>query len=578
MKNILIKSACFIMLVMVAFSCTTTKEVENLIAKAQIEGLEQSLNTLKKEKKDANFGYKEGDYPPESVKILDDAMTSVNALLSKIYDRADVSDQEFNAETAKASKAITDFKATRNKEDYPPHTLITKYNVLKKEMDDATFGLDEGNYPPESKDILQKPMNVLVELVGKIRAGQTVSDADIKKAIDAADAAIVEFRATKLDEPRIPEPEDVKALRVCLQTLVDEKDAAPFGPRKDQYPKKSVTILDDAMAAINKLIDRIKNDLVYTKADLDNACNSATKAINDFRATKRTKDADKIVVADGGWIEFGTDAQALDFLQFGKFRDQVYTIELWIKVGENCPADRAFLSTFIEKNGGDGNPKPERCGWFINYWDGNNPRLRMGWAGDARWFLYEPWFRYAKSEGWVHFAVVYNDKGVDGGIDMSKLYRNGVLMAHGWNMIPENPWCGHYNGDHPETRELWNNIYRDDRPDYDPPRLFGAPAPFERRPMIGFGQANPYGRDGAVDVIWRRSTGSMKNIRIWTTAKTQTQIQGLMNGTTAVTGTEADLRCYWKLVNEDAQGNTIKDITGKYEAFLKDNVKWVYDE
>ena len=550
MKNILIKSACIIMLVMVAFSCTETIEVENEIAKKQIDRLETCLKSLKTEKNTANLGYKKGQIPPENVTILDEAMTSVNALLSKIYDRLDVSEDNVKAEENKVAKAVADFRAKALNADAPPHPLIVKYDLLKKEMSDANFGLGEGDYPDESKQILQNAINAVVELMGKIRAGQTVSDKDINDALGAADKAITDFRATIRTEDFLPE--DVKKLRVSKAKVEAELKGAAFGYLNGQYPEKSKSILNNALAVIDQLINKILGDKAYTKDDVNNAIAGADNAITAFKATKRTKDADKILFVNGPnktHIEFGTAAQATDFLQFGSYRDQVYTVELWLKItGPSC----AFLSTFLEKAGG-GHQRPERCGWFVNYWDDN--KLRMGWALDIRWDLNEPWFHFNRNDGWVHFAVVYNDKGVDGSNGRQKLYQNGVLKSVGYPITQE----ASYNGDFPESHN-------------DPE---GAePKGFERVPMIGFGQANPYGRDAPAGEVWRRSQGYMKDIRIWTSAKTQAEIQKLMNGTTVVTGTESDLRCCWTLKNED-----LKDKTGKYTATLVGtDFKWEFED
>jgi len=544
MKNFIIKSISILMIMFVSYSCKEKEEEVDNKSGEQIAALEVSLNSLKNERNNADFGYKRGEYPPESVTILDNAMTVINALITKLYNGTVVTDDEVDAAKANATQAIGAFRATANSEDAPPDPMIDKFYELKKERDEAPYGFLEGQYPTESKQILQSAMNVLVELIGKMLAGQNVTATERQTAMAAADKAIEDFKATVRTEDFIHP--DVVKLRVSLKNLEDEKDNATFGYQVDEYPFKSEEILNNAITVVSSLIDRINSGLFYSAFDVELAQTAASAAIIVFRATKRTQEAEKILWVDGfedGYIDFGNSPS---FTQFGpKGGPQKFTIEFWVKI-THCDGPGSILSTLIERE----THTIERHGWFINYWDCN--RIRMSWAlknrenGDPG--LWEPGFNFNhNNDGWVHIAAVFDDTGIDGSDRIVKLYQNGVQRNHEVGIHDSfNYWFDH-----------------DDE--------FGTDFS-----MIAFGQNDLFGRESFSTEKFRPSQGYMKHVRIWNSPKSPEEVQGLMNRTIEVTGNEPDLVCYWKF-NEEVEGE-IEDLTGRHKATIHGSHRWEYED
>lgn len=67
----------------------------------------------------------------------------------------------------------------------------------------------------------------------------------------------------------------------------------------------------------------------------------------------------------------------------------------------------------------------------------------------------------------------------------------------------------------------------------------------------------------------------MKYLHIWKTAKTQEEIQQIMNSPLGIVGNEADLICGWNFDSTVSDNNNIIDLTGKYKAQLKGDFQWV---
>jgi hypothetical protein len=75
-------------------------------------------------------------------------------------------------------------------------TLGVSLNELKEVRDNSIYGIIKGNYPEESKEILNTAMATIANLIFKIDAGENVSQDAIAQAAVIASAAIAEFRAT----------------------------------------------------------------------------------------------------------------------------------------------------------------------------------------------------------------------------------------------------------------------------------------------------------------------------------------------------------------------------------------------
>ena len=193
-----------------------------------------------------------------------------------------------------------------------------------------------------------------------------------------------------------------------------------------------------------------------------------------------------------------------------------------------------LLSTFTD----DDTKDHERKGWAVNSHFG---RLRMTY-GIGYSDLFEPGFSFSTLNQWVHVAVVTNENGVDGEVRdgipvMTKIYVNGQLML--------------------------SERGRDDRLPYTSNDKEVA--------MVAF-----TGLSATANRIGEKSTnGCMRHLHIWKSAKTQAEIQHLMDTPESVTGSESDLVCGWTLNKTVSDNNNIKDLTGKFSARLIGDFQWV---
>ena len=84
------------------------------------------------------------------------------------------------------------------------------------------------------------------------------------------------------------------------------------------------------------------------------------------------------------------------------------------------------------------------------------------------------------------------------------------------------------------------------------------------------------GLSATANRIGEKSTnGCMRHLHIWKSAKTQAEIQHLMDTPESVTGSESDLVCGWTLNKTVSDNNNIKDLTGKFSARLIGDFQWV---
>lgn len=237
---------------------------------------------------------------------------------------------------------------------------------------------------------------------------------------------------------------------------------------------------------------------------------------------------------NGGYINFGVHPE---YSSFGEQGQQAFTVEFWVKltdVDEYLNSFVFLLSTFTD----DDTKDHERKGWAVNSHFG---RLRMTY-GIGYSDLFEPGFSFSTLNQWVHVAVVTNENGVDGEVRdgipvMTKIYVNGQLML--------------------------SERGRDDRLPYTPNDKEVA--------MVAF-----TGLSATANRIGEKSTnGCMRHLHIWKSAKTQAEIQHLMDTPESVTGSESDLVCGWTLNKTVSDNNNIKDLTGKFSARLIGDFQWV---
>ncbi|MFV0418380.1 MAG: DUF4972 domain-containing protein [Dysgonomonas sp.] len=324
-----------------------------------------------------------------------------------------------------------------------------------------------------------------------------------------------------------------------LNKLQDLRDNSQYGDRKGMYPPESKSILEDVMAEIGQVIMNIYSgeEANPTQDKITQLAAKADQAETNFKATVLTENtlypAELYVNGnDGGYIDFGTSD---DYIKFGEPGKRAFTVELWLKFKTIPGGIGAVISTFVEDSG-------VRCGWMVNMISGNY--LRITYAQKEKDKLWEPGDGFAQTETWVHVAAVYDDNGVDGSIEngkpvVAKYYVNGVLKN---KVVNGETYSGNYYG--------------------------GNDNALPSLPMIAFAQFN---KDGSQT---RKSQGYIKDFHIWKTAKSENEINKLMDGTTQVTGEETDLACGWEFTMTADDDNNIKDITGKHTAVLKGKFEW----
>lgn len=331
----------------------------------------------------------------------------------------------------------------------------------------------------------------------------------------------------------------ISQMTTVRDEMVELRDNAQYGDKKDMYPQESKYILDDAVIQIEKTIRFFKNgtETEPNQEKTDKAINEANKAIDEFKVTRHAEDlpseekSSELYVNGraGGYIDFG---HSPNYSNFGESGQQAFTVELWFKL-KYTEGFGSIISCFNE----DGETQT-RKGWIINNFD--NARVRMT-LGLDNWGLTEPGVNFSSTEQWAHFAAVIDENGVDGDVKdgkrvIVKLYLNGELKDQSTAQDGKN-----YLSNYLETS------------------------------MVAFGQ--PAGVGGMTDA-WRLS-GYIKDFHIWKSAKSEVDINKIMNKEFTVTGSEADLVCGWEFTTTAENNEDIKDLTGKYSAKLVGEYQWI---
>lgn len=287
----------------------------------------------------------------------------------------------------------------------------------------------------------------------------------------------------------------IERFSTLVTNLTALRDGATYGELKDNYPVSSKAMLDDEIVYLEETIAKLKEgNKKLADSEADRIIREANQIEKNFRATRRTEDflpvAAELLVngKNGGYIDFGVHPE---YSAFGEQGQQAFTVEFWVKltdVDEYLNSFVFLLSTFTD----DDTKDHERKGWAVNSHFG---RLRMTY-GIGYSDLFEPGFSFSTLNQWVHVAVVTNENGVDGEVRdgipvMTKIYVNGQLML--------------------------SERGRDDRLPYTPNDKEVA--------MVAF-----TGLSATANRIGEKSTnGCMRHLHIWKSAKTQAEIQHLMD-------------------------------------------------
>lgn len=340
------------------------------------------------------------------------------------------------------------------------------------------------------------------------------------------------------DNPTVTKDEIVKQLGDIVDELQGVLDGATYGEAEGQYPESSKTILQTAINTITGVKDKVSCGTTAPAQSLvTTARSTADKAKTDFAATKNGPAPEPEpgeLFVDGltedvtarGYIDFGKEEA---YSKFGDPGKQAFTVELWVKLKQRVNGIGSVISVFNE-SGDD----QTRKGWFINYFD--MARLRGGY-GFENFGLQEPSVEFGedKINKWYHVAFTLDENEKEAA--KIRMYLDGEEVA----VAAGSDFNSKYEANNLETR------------------------------MTAFGQC---GGTGGMTEDWRLA-GWIKHFHIWKGAKTKTQINDLMDGTTEVTGEETDLVCGWAFDKIPADGVTeITDITGKYTATLHGKYSW----
>jgi hypothetical protein len=336
----------------------------------------------------------------------------------------------------------------------------------------------------------------------------------------------------------------VERLTVLLNDMTTLFDGATFGERKGEYPVSSKKLLEDHITSLSETLAKVREGTKkLSNSDMDNVILETKKIEARFRSSVRSEDFAPIPAElniygkNGGYIDFGIHNE---YSNFGNSGEQEFTVDFWVKLTDVDHVLSSFvflISTFTDKDFGDG--EHDRKGWNINLHMGN---LRATYAMGIQDLL-EPGAGFNIVDQWVHIALVTNEKGVDGETNgnkpvMMKMYVNGNLkLSETSNQDASKPY---------RSNDL--NV-----------------------PMVAF-----TGMSVESTVEGSKSTnGCLKHFHIWNKAKTQSEIQNIMNNPETVTGTESDMVCGWDLSKTVSDDSDIKDLTGKFSAKLIGDCRWV---
>lgn len=338
--------------------------------------------------------------------------------------------------------------------------------------------------------------------------------------------------ATDIDDPYI---DQLDALIVEITAL---RDNADYGEKKGQYPAESRAILTDAIDYANRAVLLIKHqNPAPSESEKQRYVSDARAAIDKFEASIRTEDAETIpseLFVDGrgsgasSYIDFG---RSEDFVKFGDWNNQAFTIEFWVKVTQPGGKDQnVFLSTYMDRNG-----------WMM-YWRKDDGGIYRATWGEANNGICEPAIKPSPEDGkWWHFVLAYSDRGLPGDPGVrAKLYINGEVKA--------------------TEGSVGNRFYT------------ASNFANGNKPMTAFGR---YMRPGDDNLFEEGFAGYMKNIRIWKSAKDGDYIRSSYEGSAEVTGKESDLVAAWNFTTKPS-GNTseVIDLTGRHTAKIYGTYKW----
>lgn len=312
---------------------------------------------------------------------------------------------------------------------------------------------------------------------------------------------------------------DISGFDPYITEMTSILDTAVIGDVDGTYPVENHTALQKALEQLEIGKSKAEAGAFVLQYEIDNYYIAARKAIQDFY------DSFQITLPAGTFAElkvFGIDQKG--HIDFGSSPDYAgsgaFTVELYAKYSagffEGAMAN--LLGTFC-------NTAVPFEGWTINFL-GSNIRGTFGF-GPQTGLAFEFGAAYPTNyEHWNHIALVYEESAAE---DNIRMFLNGKPY-----------WA--------KTNDVLPNKYQ---PNVVNQTMWAFMEPTDNS---------------------RCMTGFIKKMRIWSGAKTETEINTLMN--TDVTGQEAGLLCAWDftVVPEDTQ--KIPDKTGRHSAKIVGKHKW----
>ena len=304
------------------------------------------------------------------------------------------------------------------------------------------------------------------------------------------------------------------------EQIENRLEDAVVGTTDGTYPAASFIDLEKTLVEVKKGISMANAGVFILQFEIDNYVVLAKQAMKLF------DDSIIKVVLPGTPAEiFVNGAGSRGHIDFGTSPDYStsnMTIETWLKYPEGYieTGFGSLISTFIS-------PLPYK-GWTLHFWGVSNSMLRFSVGTDhSNVDLTLPTvYTSAPStyDKWFHLVAVLN-----GDTDKMEIYIDGEIKA---------------------TLDMAENMV--------------LPSTADECRMWAFKEP----KDNS-----RCVSGSMKKFRLWSVAKTASEVKSLM--TTDVVGTEANLTCAWDFTVKPEDDGVMIDKTGRHTAKLVGVYKWI---
>ncbi|MCD8041495.1 MAG: DUF4972 domain-containing protein [Tannerellaceae bacterium] len=157
------------------------------------------------------FGTAPGTYPESAKEILNKAIEELDAVIERVKGGQEIDSTTLETTVAKVNQAIDAFKETRL---YNLSETALEYIRLLQEKameleeilnDESKFGNYKGQYPHDSKKILEDAIETLNDMAERILSGSIINITQelFDDAMLIADEAMQKFEATRLQEDNI---------------------------------------------------------------------------------------------------------------------------------------------------------------------------------------------------------------------------------------------------------------------------------------------------------------------------------------------------------------------------------------